>query len=646
MRPVGSTPHSTLRGFPIIIYLMCAICGFVYKEQSRPVDLEQVIRMRDSMVYRGPDDAGIYSNPGVALGSRRLAILDLSERGHMPMSTRDRRYWIVYNGEVYNFRELRDELKNKGYVFTSDTDTEVVLNGYAEEGPEILNKLDGMFAIAIWDTKERKLFLARDHIGIKPLYYTDGEEALYFASEQKALFAAGVPLKLDPHMWEELLCFGYVSGERTPFEGVKRLLAGHYLMWQGGETRITRWWNLSERSNALQTEIPKDISGWFRQAFDKSVNYRRISDVPVGILLSGGLDSTSVAASLSSQIESKISSFTVRFPERGYDESEIAKVVAKKWGIRYHDLHLRPKDLLRKVEQSSWFNDEPLLHASTPHLLAISEFAKPQVTVLLSGEGSDEILGGYDRYHLLSYPGLLAAAKFLPQFTTGISYRLKKLKTFSGLGDLERVVFYNSCEIYPNELAALGAAPGKEIPFREKILKEARTAYPGDLFRQSMYYDQHTFLQSILDRNDRMTMGASIECRVPFLDSKLMEMAGALKTSTLFAHQQGKHVLRQAMGNRLPEAVLRHKKWGFGVPWSQYLRTEPSVRQRLRESLDQDPFGGEIPIDKKMIRETVDNFLKGDTRHEKLVCRVFMVSVWHDVYVRKVPALTKAHVRL
>src|SRR6267378_4492466 len=230
---------------------MCGICGVFSGDATYPVTEKVLVSMRDLMARRGPDDAGHYLRSGAALGSRRLSILDLSDRGHMPMSTEDGRYCITYNGEVYNFRELRQVLESRGYTFRSNSDTEVVLKLYVEYGPEMLNRLNGMFAIAIWDEQERTLFLARDRLGIKPLYYAEQDGRFYFASEAKALFAAGVNQEFDSETWEELLYFRYVAGERTPYVGVRRLLPGHYLVWNDGRTRTKRWWNLGERAREI-----------------------------------------------------------------------------------------------------------------------------------------------------------------------------------------------------------------------------------------------------------------------------------------------------------------------------------------------------------------------------------------------------------
>jgi asparagine synthase (glutamine-hydrolysing) len=619
---------------------MCGICGIVESDRSRPVSEGVLLSMRDSLKHRGPDDAGHYIRPGVALGSRRLTILDLSERGHMPMSTPDGRYWIVYNGEVYNFQELRSVMEARGRRFHSNTDTEVVLALYAEEGPAALKRLNGMFAFAVWDTQERTLFLARDRLGVKPLYYAVQDGALYFASEEKALFTAGVSRQFDQDSWEELLCFRYVAGEQTPFVGVKRLLPGHYLLWRDGKVQERRWWNLAERAQLLRDSLPREAADWFRETFDSSVRLRRISDVPVGLLLSGGLDSSSVAASMATEAHAGVNSFTVRFAETEYDEGPLAQQVADRWQLNYHDLVVQPDKLKELLLTASWLNDEPLVHGNELHLLAISQYAKPRVTVLLSGEGADETLGGYVRYQPLKHPMLMRPARaVLPQLasTFNLDGRLRKLSKFLALGSMEQFILYNSCDVLPQDLNLLGLKPRAHFPFRERVLHEARTLYPADFIRQAMYSDQHTFLCSILDRNDRMTMGASIECRVPFLDYRLVEMLAAMPSSKLFTGKQSKPLLRKALGDRLPEAVRRHRKWGFGVPWGSYLRQLPELRQLVSDLPNLEPIK-DGPFNKVALNHMIEGFLHGASNHEALIRQLVMIAVWHQAISIAIPA--------
>jgi len=623
---------------------MCGICGIASAPGAKPVDERQLLRMRETLRHRGPDDAGIYLDEQVGLASTRLSILDLSPRGHMPMRSADGRYWIVYNGETYNFQELRAYLEAAGYIFLSNTDTEVVLYLYIHEGAKMLPRLNGMFAFAIWDSQEKRLFLARDRLGVKPLYYyLDGENRLYFASEEKALFAAGVPCEFDPRFWEELLLFRYVAGENTCFSGVKRLLPGHSLTWEAGRLSGERWWNLAERVQHLRAPNHSDGQFSFVETFDSAVNLRRISDVPIGVLLSGGLDSGSVAASLAMQAGGGVASFTVRFQEAAYDEGKLAAAVAQRWGLDYHELFISPNELLDSLKEASWINDEPLAHGNDLHLYRLSQFARPLVTVLLSGEGGDETLGGYVRYQPLRYARWLKPGQ---SFSWLLSWmprpRLKKLKKFLELGSPDLFVLYNSCDVLPQDLEQLGFPTGGEFPFRQSILREARQLYPGDYIRQVMYYDQHAFLCSILDRNDRMTMGASIECRVPFLDFRLVENLAALPSTTLFRDGMGKSLLKKQVGNRLPEAVLRHRKWGFGVPWERYLRQQPELRQLVEDLPDMSPIR-ESPLDRERLRRLAREFLGGNDEAFALIKQLVMIVVWFAAYRERIHSLPEAH---
>ncbi|MBX6330361.1 MAG: asparagine synthase (glutamine-hydrolyzing) [Gemmatimonadaceae bacterium] len=615
---------------------MCGICGIVHRDPAASIDPAELAAMCDIILHRGPDDGGQHVEPGVGLGSRRLAIVDLSPRGHMPMSTDDGRYHIVYNGEVYNAAELRSALEGRGHTFRSRSDTEVVLQLYAAHGPAMLDQLNGMFAIAIWDSRERTLFLARDRLGIKPLYYVHDGDTLRFASEQKALFAGGVVPRLDPAAWEELVCFRYVAGEATPYAGVRRLLPGHYLLWRDGAVRTRRWWRLAERVAELRAAPADDaLSPWYRATFDDAVRLRRISDVPVGVLLSGGLDSGTVAASLAAQAGGGVHSFTVSFGEAGFDEAPLARQVADRWGLVYHDIRVAEAELLPRLLRATWLNDEPLAHGNELHLWAISEHAKPRVTVLLSGEGADETLGGYVRYRPLRSPRLFDAARalvprrLLARLGRG---RARKLARMLGLGSREAFVLYNACEVLPADLHALGVPVGEAAAYRAQLLAEAARVYPDEPMRQAMYLDQHTFLCSLLDRNDRMTMGASIECRVPFLDYRIVERLAAAPSRQLLSGRESKPLLRSALGDRLPASVLAGRKWGFGVPWSTYLRQVPELRAIVNDLPDTRPVC-DGPFDRRALVRLTSAFLAGDRRTDALVRQLVVIALWHQACV-------------
>lgn len=620
---------------------MCGICGIVHRDPSHPPSAAALDAMCAAIAHRGPDDDGCFVDAGVALGSRRLSIVDLSPRGHMPMSTEDGRFTIVYNGEVYNAAELRARLEGMGHAFRSRTDTEVVLRLYAEEGAAMLPRLNGMFAFAIWDARERSLFLTRDRLGIKPLYYVVSDGTLRFASEEKALFAGGLAPRFDHDTWEELLCFRYVAGERTPFAGVRRLLPGHWLEWRAGAVRTARWWTLAERAAAVREELRATARGapregdpapWYRDTFDDAVALRRISDVPVGVLLSGGLDSGSVAASLAARAGEGVHSFTVSFGEAGYDEAPLARRVAERWRLARHELRVDDRELVPRLRRATWLNDEPLAHGNEMHLWAISEVAKPLVTVLLSGEGADETLGGYVRYRPLRHPTLVAAARAgvparaLAALARG---RVRKMARMLSLESLRAMVLFDACEVLPGELASLGMRPRGRFAHREHVLDEARRAHPGEPLRQAMYLDQHTFLCSLLDRNDRMTMGASIECRVPFLDYRIVERLAATGTPWLERGGGSKALLRRALGDRLPREVLAGRKWGFGVPWGAYLRRVPELVEMVHALPGLRPIR-DGPFDRRALARLVAEFERGDARADALVRQLVLIALWDE----------------
>jgi len=610
---------------------MCGVAGYVGPASNGAKAAAMLRDMGTALAHRGPDDSGVSVLDGAGLVSRRLSILDLSPRGHMPMATPDGRYWMAYNGEVYNYRDLRRDLEKDGEQFVSGTDTEVVLRLYARLGPTMLDRLNGMFALAIWDTRDRTLFLARDRLGVKPLYYAPRPGGLLFASEAKALFVAGVPARFDPDTLEELLCFRFTAGERTTFAGVSRLLPGHTLTWKDGSWSVRRWWNLGERARALADRMPPDPVAWFRDTFDDAVRLRLISDVPVGVLLSGGLDSGTVAAATALQHGPGCASFTVRFDEPRFDEGQLARVVASRWGFDVHEHTVSPADLLDLLDEASYLNDEPLAHGNDPHLLAISEVAKPRVTVLLSGEGGDEMLGGYVRYRPLRHPGILEflrSARVLHPVLRRLGPRGAKLARFLDNGHLRSLLLFNACDVLPADLEPLGLKPTGQFGFRERILAEAGTVYPDDLVRQAMYSDAHTFLVSVLDRNDRMTMGASIECRVPFLDYRLVEGLAALPGATLFRGPGNKPLLRRAMGDRLPPQVLRHPKWGFGVPWGRYFREVPEFRDAVSRLPHKEPWASGI-LNRAALGQRVAAFLAGDDGQGSLIRSLFLVAAWH-----------------
>jgi asparagine synthase (glutamine-hydrolysing) len=359
---------------------------------------------------------------------------------------------------------------------------------------------------------------------------------------------------------------------------------------------------------------------------------RTVSDVPVGVLLSGGLDSGSVAASLATQGHGDLASFTVRFDEAGYDEGPLAQQQASRWGFRHHELVIRRGEMLDRLRRASWHQDEPIAHASDLHLMAIAEFAKPRVSVLLSGEGADETLGGYIRYQPLRYARVLAAMRPWLAGLAGSRLappRARKLARFWNESTADALLLFNQSNVLPSDLTALGMPPEMQHSYREQQLATGRRLYPGEPMRQAMFVDQHTFLSSLMDRNDRMTMAASIECREPFLDYRLVEGLAAMPSSALLPGFQTKPLLRRAIGNRLPKPVRNGRKWGFGVPWHIYLRSEPQLRDLVASLPELAPIDSG-PFDKVALRRTVDAFAAGDERYNALVMELVTIAVWHQ----------------
>lgn len=614
---------------------MCGINGILHLQSQKKVDERILTKMRDSLEHRGPDDKGLFIENNIGLGHRRLSIIDVTSAGHQPFLSDDGRYVMVFNGEIYNFKDFYPELRSNGLEIKTGSDTEVLLKLFELYGTKMLNRLNGMFAFVIWDKKERKLTAVRDRMGVKPLYYSLYKETFYFASEQKALFTAKVPLKMDNDGMEEYIFNRFVAGENTLYENVKKVLPGHILtLNESGKITNEKWWDLkTEIQNQPKIKNPVE---WFRETFDDSVKLRMVSDVPVGVLLSGGLDSSSILASLNHHNYKDIQTFNIGFKEKEHNESHLAKIMADKFNYGFRTMQLEDNNLFEKLLSSTYFQDEPIIHLSEPHILALAQLAKPSVKVLLSGEGSDELMGGYVRYKALKYPSLLnsiGTISHMDYFTKKPRY--EKLARYSQIKDNDDLVMFNGSNIYPNDIAktfGINSTPKNE--YRKQILEEAKYLYPNNLRRQALYFDQHTYLCSLLDRNDRCTMGASIECREPFLDQRLIVGLGSLEDKWLFTGKKWKYILKSAMAERLPEEILKFKKVGLSVPWGDYLIKSQGFVEELesfsKSSLFKMPYFENIDAGK-----LVQNLRKGDTKMIPYIMPMFMMHIWLKNYANK-----------
>jgi asparagine synthase (glutamine-hydrolysing) len=614
---------------------MCGINGILHLQSQKKVDERMLTKMRDSLEHRGPDDAGLFIENNIGLGHRRLSILDVSTAGHQPFFSDNGRYVLVYNGEIYNFKDFYPELKSSGFDIKTSSDTEVLLKLYELYGLKMLSRLNGMFAFAIWDKLEKKLVLVRDRMGVKPLYYSFYNETFYFASEQKALFTAGVPLKIAQDGLEEYIFNRFVAGEKTLYENINKVLPGHTMtIHEGGKITQEKWWDLKKEIQN-QPEIKNPVE-WFREIFDDSVRLRMVSDVPVGILLSGGLDSSSILASLYQQNYKNIQTFNIGFKEKEHDESHLAKMMATTLGYDFHTMQLEGSALYENLIESTYLQDEPIMHLSEPHLLAISKIAKPLVKVLISGEGADELMGGYVRYKTLRYPSLLKSIATIGNMDLfDKKPRYEKLIRYAQINKESDLILYNGSNIYPGDISkTFGVPDAPKNEYRNKISKEAQSLYPDNLRRQALYFDQHTYLRSLLYRNDRVTMGASIECREPFLDQRLIIGLGSLDDKWMFTGKKGKFILKSAMQDRLPKEILKFKKVGLSAPWGDYLIKSPAFKDELHSFLKSDLF--QMPYFENInIKQLIQNLEKGDSRMIPYIMPLFMMHIWMKNYTNK-----------
>ena len=373
---------------------MCGICGIA--ANGAGADRATLKGMSDRLVHRGPDDEGLYLSDGVGLANRRLSIIDLPG-GHQPIHDEEERLWITFNGEIFNYRTLRLETEKEGHRYYTNSDTEVLLHLYEEHGPEALHRLNGMFAFAIWDEGKRELFLARDRLGVKPVYYAVRDEAILFGSEIKAILAAiDEPPRVDVTVIPSYLAFRMHYGDRTLFEGIRQLRAGHYLVWRDGRIRIKEWWDV--RGSPTQTNA-SDAAKRLRSLLEDATRLRLISDVPVGVFLSGGIDSSTVTGLMATVGSERVKTFSVGFDDASYDELPYARAVAEKWSTDHHETTFSAADLVKNITRMTWQFDEPLIHSTGIAQYLISEVARRHVKVVLCGHGGDELWAGYDILH-------------------------------------------------------------------------------------------------------------------------------------------------------------------------------------------------------------------------------------------------------
>jgi asparagine synthase (glutamine-hydrolysing) len=615
---------------------MCGICGIAIPEHSRRrVDGAAVTRMRDALVHRGPDDAGLLIDSQVALGHRRLSIVDLTG-GHQPMFNEDDSVAIVYNGEIYNHDDYRADLEARGHRYRSHCDTETILHLYEEHGRRAVEYLRGMFAFAIWDRPRRRLLLARDRLGIKPLYYTlDADGTLHFASEIKALLvAAAVRPQLNHEALADYAANRATSGEATLFRGVKRLLPGHTLEWQDGSVEINRYWDVSF-SKPDEYLSDADYVARFGELFREAVRLRLMADVPLGMFLSGGIDSSAIAAVMSQMVGEPVKTFSVAFAEREANELEYARLVARAFKTEHHEIVVSPDEFFAALPQMVYQEDEPIAHPSSVPLYFVSKLASRHVKVVLTGEGADELLAGYDkyrktvynlalgrRYHRLTPAWMKNAVAQTIQGLPGSSRLRQKLtRTFLCLEPELQHIYFDNFAVFTRAMQQRLFTPVTREQMREGDPYRASLAHIGtsdaaSLLDQLLAADLKTYLHELLMKQDQMSMAASIESRVPFLDHQLVEFACALPERMKLRGLETKHILRQAMKDVLPREILTRRKMGFPVPVGRWLRGP--YRHIVDEYVLSERAAARGVFDPQYVRELVARHNAGENHAERL----------------------------
>jgi len=616
---------------------MCGICGIVLSDPNARVNPRVIERMSDAIAHRGPDDDGQYVNGNVGLGFRRLSIIDLSG-GHQPMANEDETVWIAYNGEIFNHAEHRGPLEARGHQFRTRSDTEAIVHLYEEYGSACPRKLRGMFGFAIWDEKRRSLLLARDRSGIKPMFYatTPGGD-LVFGSEIKAILASGmVTPEVDDAAVAEYFALGTVSGRRTLIRGVKKLEPGHTLTWKDGRVSIERYWSLPayEPGRVVVRDLAEAADEFWRR-FVEAVDITLMSDVPLGVFLSGGLDSSLIVAAMRERGVSELRTFSVGFAEAEASELPFARIVAKTFETEHHEVACTADDFFNALPRLTRHRDHPLTFSASIPLFFVSELAVSSVKVVLTGEGSDELFAGYGRYPraLLNLRAGGALDAVLPNAARGSLARAIRRLGDDYVGSrlkrsfLARASSFEESYLEPfadfdaahRALVLNGHAGGAYSELGPLIDRKLLAVNPLEAM---LRFDQVTYMEELLAKQDQMSMAASLESRVPFLDHHLIEWAAQLPPDVKLRGGSGKALVRLAAERVLPRSITHAKKRGFLVPLTRWLRDR-----------GQDIFGEYMPesndslISSAYVRRLLDEH-RGGRDHTARLWRVLAFQVW------------------
>ena len=630
---------------------MCGIAGIVSAERLAPEDRDRAIAMRDVIAHRGPDDAGLFVDDRAALAHRRLSIVDL-RAGHQPLANERDNAWIVFNGEIYNHAQIRPELESAGHVYRTRSDTETIVHAYEQWGDACVDRFRGMFAFAIWDAPRKRLLLARDRLGVKPLYWAQAGARLLFGSEIKSILASGlVRAEANDAALPELLGTRYLSGTETLFKGIHRLLPGHTLVFENGAVRIRQYWDIptGERHPAVARLSEADAVARFRELLEESVRIRLMSDVPLGMFLSGGLDSSAIAALMARQIDRPLQTFSVAFKERSFSELEYARQVSTAIGADAHEVVIDDRDFFGALPRLIWHEDEPIAHPSSVPLYFVSELAATHVKVVLTGEGSDELLAGYGKYPraLVNWragsayravPEALRgwiASSLVPQLPGRLARYAKR--SFLAMDRTPEAMFFDNFASIGLQRQSALLSPAVAAGARADRAYGPSRAYfdrpngNSTTLDRLLYTDLKTYLVELLMKQDQMSMAASIESRVPFLDHHLVEFAAALPGRMKLRGFTTKWILREAVQAILPESILTRRKMGFPVPFALWMKGPwQSVARDVL--LDKRTRERGI-IEPRAIEELISSHASGAQEGGDAIWSLLNLELWHRTFV-------------
>lgn len=628
---------------------MCGIAGFSGEDLFETAAVrESLSRMLCALEHRGPDDEGQLIEAGVAMGMRRLAVIDLST-GRQPISNEDGMIQVVFNGEIYNFRELRKLLIARGHKLSTQTDTETIAHLYEDEGDGCVDRLRGMFGFAIWDRSDRSLFLARDRVGKKPLHYTMVGGNLVFGSEIKSLLQyPGVKREINYKAISDFLSFGYVPDPATAFKDIHKLPPGHTLRFKNGLVTIRRYWDF-DYSSTRDPEAPKQVEDErrcierLRELIAESVKLRLESDVPLGAFLSGGIDSSLIVAMMSREM--KVKTFSIGFPENGFDELRYARIAARHFGSDHHEFVVTP-DLCRLVDEIVWHHDEPFADVSSVPTYVVSKLAREHVTVALSGDGGDEVFGGYERYLIDrkrdSYgriPGfirrsMLKTSRVLPRGTYGKGF-IRSISLDPTARYVDSVTYFDrdsQLDLISGDARQAIGEYDPSLGFEEIF----DTPAIRSRLERLLYLDSKTYLPGdILVKVDRMSMANSLETRAPLLDHRLIEFAQTIPAEFKLRGIETKYILKQAALGLVPEEIINRPKQGFDVPIRRWFNHE--LREMLDDTLNDQRARERGDFNHKAVLAILNEHRRGTRDHARRLWGLLVLELWRRVFIDERP---------